>query len=101
MQRMENNNNTFPKWSMAIWKEEDMEEGVIPSSWIKEKSVRRQWGLNALPAMKEMRTPAIPDENTLTRTGAISAADHKKSQGQECIYFNDNADDVYTLQFCI
>ena len=42
----------------AVWKEDDQEEeGVIPSVWVKENTVMWPRGVNVLKAMKEMRHP--------------------------------------------
>nr|XP_022307903.1 uncharacterized protein LOC111113905 [Crassostrea virginica] len=45
-------------WCRAVWKEDDQEEeGVIPSVWVKENTVMWPRGVNVLKAMKEMRHP--------------------------------------------
>lgn len=45
-------------WSRAVWLEGDQEEeGVIPTCWVKNKSVMWPSGTNVLKAMREMKLP--------------------------------------------
>lgn len=46
------------KWTRAVWREDDQEEElVVPSTWIKGKFVRWPSGSSAVAALKEMRSP--------------------------------------------
>ena len=45
-------------WVRAAWKEGDTEEeGVIPSNWVQQKTVRWPNTLNVLKPLKEKRPP--------------------------------------------
>ena len=42
------------KWTRAVWREEDREEELVPSTWIEGKFVRCPSGSSAVAALKEM-----------------------------------------------
>lgn len=45
-------------WARAVWLEDNEEqEGVIPQKWIQNQMVHWPPGVNAAPAMAEMRDP--------------------------------------------
>lgn len=69
--------NTMAMWARAVWLEDNEEqEGVIPQKWIQNQMVHWPPGVNAAPAMAEMRDPT-PSWRKFTLVKVKIASDDK------------------------
>ena len=55
-------------WSrVSFWENEEVEEAVVPSNWIKDGTLLWPHGANATKALKEKRQPSDDRKNTLSK----------------------------------